>query len=205
MKAVSLPQPERSDLVAPDRAALIGPLDSISVEVFGVPELSKELQVDSSGRINMPLIGVVQVSGNTATELSQKIEDQLRNRYVRNPSVIVNIKGSVSQVVTVDGEVKEPGLYPITNQMTLMRALASAKGLTQYAKLQDVVILRSVNGQRFAGLYSLTAIRSGAYDDPYIYANDVVLVGDSPTRRLFSNFLTVAPLLVAPVVALIQQ
>lgn len=205
LRDTSLPQPVRSDLVAPDRAALIGPLDTISVEVFGVPELSRELQVDSSGRINMPLIGVVEVSGNTATELSHTIEERLRNRYVRNPDVIVNIRASVSQVVTVDGEVKEPGLYPVTNQMTLMRALASAKGLTEFAKLEDVVILRNVNGQHYAGLYSLSAIRGGVYDDPYIYANDVVLVGDSPTRRMFRDILTVAPLLVAPVVALIQS
>jgi len=202
---VSLPLPVRSDLVAPDRVALIGPLDTISVDVFNVPELSRELQVDASGRINMPLIGAIDVSGTTATELSRTIEDRLRNRYVRNPNVVVNIKGSVSQVVTVDGEVKEPGLYPVTNQMTLMRAIASAKGLSDYGRLEDVVVLRTVNGKRYAGLYNLGAIRRGAYDDPYIYANDVVVVGNSPARRMFRDILTVAPLLVAPVVALIQK
>jgi polysaccharide biosynthesis/export protein len=62
-----------------------------------------------------------------------------------------------------------------------------------------------VNGQAMAGLYNLSAIRTGAYSDPVIYANDVVIVGDSPTRRLFKDVLTVAPLLVAPAVALIQR
>ena len=205
LESTTLPPPVRSDLVAPDRAALVGPLDTIAIEVFGVPDLSRELQVDASGRITMPLIGVVDVNGATASELARSIEDRLRNRYVRNPNVTVNIKSSVSQVVTVDGEVKEPGLYPVNNQMTLMRALAVAKGLTEFAKEDDVVILRSVNGQRYAGLYNITAIRRGIYDDPYVFANDVVLVGDSPTRRLFRDILTVAPLLVAPAVALIQR
>jgi polysaccharide export outer membrane protein len=201
----SLPSPERRDLVAPDRAALVGPLDTILVEVFGVPDLSREVQVDASGRIAMPLIGMVDVSGKTTIELGRAIAERLRNQYVRNPVVTVNIKNSVSQVVTVDGEVKEPGLYPVTNQMTLMRALASAKGTTEFARLDNVVILRTVNGARYAGLYNLGAIRRGVYDDPYVYANDVVLVGDSPTRRLFKDILSIAPLLVGPTIALIQR
>src|SRR3546814_12026329 len=89
-------------------------------------------------------------------------------RYVRNPQVTVNIKSSVSQVVTVDGEVKEPGLYPVTNQMTLMRVIASAKGLSEFAKQEQVVILRTVDNQRMAGLYDISAIRLGAYADPQI-------------------------------------
>ncbi|WP_204301713.1 SLBB domain-containing protein, partial [Stenotrophomonas maltophilia] len=73
------------------------------------------------------------------------------------PQVVVNIKSSVSQVATVDGQVVEPGLYPVTNQMTLMRVIASAKGLTEFARQEDVVILRTVNGQRMAGLYNIDA------------------------------------------------
>jgi polysaccharide export outer membrane protein len=121
--AAELPAPVRDDLTAPDRPALIGPLDVIEVSVFGVPELSREMQVDASGRISMPLIGTVDARGKTAGELAQAIEDSLRGRYVRDPDVTINIKSSVSQVVTIDGEVVEPGLYPVTNQMTLLRAI----------------------------------------------------------------------------------
>ncbi|MBN9927011.1 polysaccharide export protein, partial [Listeria monocytogenes] len=76
---------------------------------------------------------------------------------------------------------------PVTNQMTLVRAIASAKGLTEFAKIDDVVILRTVNGNKMAGLYNLSAIRRGGYDDPPIYANDVIVVGDSSQRRLFRD------------------
>ena len=76
---------------------------------------------------------------------------------------------------------------------------------TEFAKQDDVVILRTVNGQRMAGLYNIGAIRRGAYDDPAIFANDIVVVGDSPQRRLFRDFVSVAPLLAAPVVAILQQ
>jgi polysaccharide biosynthesis/export protein len=200
-----LPAPNRDDLTAADRPALIGPLDTIQVEVFNVSELSREMQVDASGRIAMPLVGTVEASGKTAEELAAAIEDALRGRYVRNPEVTVNIKSSVSQVVTVDGQVVEPGLYPVTNQMTLMRVIASAKGLSEFARQDDVVILRTVNDQKMAGLYNIGAIRRGAYDDPPIYANDVVVVGDSPQRRLFRDLVSLAPVLAAPLIAVFQS
>lgn len=200
----TLPVPDRSDLVAQDRLALVGPLDTISVAVFGVPELSRELQVDAGGRIAMPLIGTLDAGGKTAAELGSDIEQQLSGRYVRNPDVTVNIVTSVSQVVTVDGQVVEPGLYPVTNQMTLLRAIASARGLTEFAKEDDVVILRTVQGQKIAGLYNITAIRRGAYADPSIYANDIIVVGDSPQRRFFRDLVGVAPLLASPIIALLQ-
>ncbi len=200
----ALPAPNRRDLTASDRPALIGPLDTIQVDVFNVPDLSREMQVDASGRIAMPLVGTVDARGKTAQELATTVEAALRGRYVRNPEVTVNIKSSVSQVVTIDGQVVEPGLYPVTNQMTLLRAIASAKGLSEFAHAEDVVILRIVNGRKMAGLYNIDAIRRGAYDDPPIYANDVIVVGDSPQRRLFRDFVSVAPLLAAPLIAVLN-
>ena len=128
----------------------------------------------------------------------------MRGRYVRNPEVTINIKSSVSQVVTIDGQVVEPGLYPVTNQMTLMRAIASAKGLSEFARQEEVVILRTVDGRRMAGLYNVDAIRRGEYDDPAIYANDMIVVGDSPQRRLFRDFVSLSPLLAGPLIAVLQ-
>jgi polysaccharide export outer membrane protein len=200
-----LPAPSRQDLTAADRPSLIGPLDTIQVDVFNVPDLSREMQVDASGRISMPLVGTIEASGKTAGEVADAVEAALRGSYVRNPEVTVNIKSSVSQVVTVDGQVVEPGLYPVTNQMTLMRAIASAKGLAEFARQDDVVILRTVNNQKMAGLYNVGAIRRGAYDDPPIYANDVIVVGDSPQRRLFRDFVSLSPLLAGPLIAVLQQ
>lgn len=200
----SLPTPQRSDLIAADRPSLIGPLDTINVDVFGLPELSREVQVDASGRVAMPLIGTIDARGKTADELSVVIQSALRVNHVRDPHVTVNIRNSVSQVVTIDGQVTEPGLYPVTNQMTLMRAIASAKGLSEFAKQDDVVILRTVNNRKIAGLYNIDAIRRGVYDDPVIYANDVVIVGDSPARRLFRDVISLSPLLAAPLIAVVQ-
>lgn len=199
-----LPAPGRADLTAADRPSLIGPLDTIQVDVFNVPDLSREIQVDASGRISMPLAGTIDARGKTADELARGVETALRAHYVRNPEVTINIKSSVSQVVTIDGQVVEPGLYPVTNQMTLMRVIASAKGLSEFARTEDIVILRTVNGRKMAGLYNIGAIRNGAYDDPAVYANDVIVVGDSPQRRLFRDFVSLSPILAAPLLAILQ-
>lgn len=199
-----LPEPDRQDLTAQDRPSLVGPLDTIQVDVFNIPDLSRELQVDASGRIAMPLAGTIDARGRTSQELAKAIEQALRGRYVRNPEVTVNIRSSVSQVVTIDGQVAEPGLYPVTNQMTLLRAIASAKGLSEFARQEDVVILRTVAGRRMAGLYDVAAIRRGAYADPAIYANDVIVVGDSPQRRLFRDFVSLSPIIAAPLIAILQ-
>lgn len=200
----SLPAPARADLVATDRPALIGPLDTVEVEIVNLPDSSREIQVDASGRIAMPLAGTIYAGGKTAEELARLIEAALRARYVREPQVVVNIKSSVSQVATVDGQVQEPGLYPVTNQMTLVRVIASAKGLTEFGRSEDVVILRTVNGRRMAGLYNLGAIQRGLYSDPPIYANDVIVVGDSPQRRLFRDLVALAPLLAVPLITILQ-
>ena len=85
-----------------------------------------------------------------------------------------------------------------------MRAVATARGIDEFAKLDDVVVLRTVNGQRYAGLYNLAAIRRGNYVDPDIFANDTVIVGESKQRRMFRDFLQLVPLLTTPLIIALQ-
>jgi polysaccharide biosynthesis/export protein len=201
-----LPEPLRVDLFEQNRPYLIGPFDKLIIDVFGIEELSeKEVQTDAGGRISFPLAGILEAAGKTPGELETELEQRLRGQYVRDPQVTVNLKETVSQVVTVDGQVKEPGLYPVIGKMTLMRAVATAKGTAEFAKLDDVVIFRTVNGQKLAALYNLKAIRRGYYNDPEVFANDVVVVGDSQARRLFKDALQLVPLLTTPIIVALQQ
>jgi polysaccharide biosynthesis/export protein len=205
ISGTDLPQPARADLIAQDRPYLIGPFDKLTIDVFGIEELStKEVQTDASGRISFPLAGVVEAAGRTPAEVEEILEQRLRMGFVRDPQVTVNLKETVSQVITVDGQVREPGLYPVIGRMTLIRAVATAKGTDEFAKLDDVVVFRTVNGQQYAALYNLKSIRRGGYPDPEVFANDVVVVGDSASRRLFKNVLQVAPLLTSPIILLLQ-
>lgn len=205
VQGTQLPAPERRDLFEQNRPYLIGPFDKLQIDVFGIEDLSKqEVQVDAGGKLSFPLAGTIEASGKTPSELEDLLEARLRGGYIRNPQVTVNLKETVSQVITVDGQVREPGLYPVIGKMSLMRAVATAKGTTEFAKLSDVVVFRTVNGQKMAALYNLTAIRRGNYADPELYANDVVVVGDSPARRLFRDFIAISPFLSTPIVLLLQ-
>jgi polysaccharide export outer membrane protein len=199
-----LPPPGTVDLISTPRPFLIGPLDQVSVETYGVPELSRSVQVDASGRISMPLVGSLQASGKTPAQLAEEIAAQLRGRYVRDPRVIVNLTETVSQQFTVSGAVTTPGLFPVTGRMTLVRAIARAQGTSEFARENYVVVFRRVNNREMAALYDLRAIRQGRYADPEIFANDVVVVGDSQARRTFRDVLSVGGFLAGPLIALVQ-
>lgn len=203
--AAALPPPVRMDLTSPERPYFIAPGDQVAIDVFGVPEASRTVLVDSAGRIAIPLVGVVHAGGATLDDLASTVTQALRGHFVRDPHVTVNLVQALSQTVTVDGEVTEPGSYPIVGHMTLMRAVARAKGAAEFASLSHVVVFRTVEGRQMAALYDLRAIRRGLYPDPEIYANDVVVVGTSQARRLFRDIVQGSGLLVAPIIALIQR
>lgn len=165
----------------------IGPRDQLVVEVFGAPELRREGEVDAAGNLSLPLVGTVVAGGKTPTEVGSAIAAQLRGRYIKDPQVTVNIKKAVGQTVTVDGAVRDPGVYPVVGRMTLQQAIASAKGADDIANLDNVVVFRRVNNQQMAALFSLKQIRAGRSPDPQIYGNDIVVVGENATRRFLKN------------------
>jgi polysaccharide export outer membrane protein len=188
-----LPVPTRADQQPEGRPYLIGPFDKLRIEVYGIDELSRDVQADSSGQIAFPLVGVVNASGRTPQELGTEIATRL------------NLTESVSQVVTVDGEVHQPGQYPVVGRMTLERAIANARGTTEFARQGNVLIFRQAGGQQLVGLYNLQAIRRGLYPDPEIYPNDVIVVDEARARRLFQSLLQLAPTLTAPLIAVLQN
>lgn len=200
-----LPAPTDADLYKTDRPYLIGPFDKLTIKVFGVQDMDLRVQTDASGRISFPLAGVIEAAGKTPDQVARTIEERLRGNYVRNPQVSVNLEESVSQVFTVDGEVREPGLYPVVGRMTLLRAIATAKGTGEFARLDDVIIFRTVGGQRMAGIYNLKAIRQGNYADPEVYPGDVVVVGDSQARRVFKDVLQATPAILTPLIYILAQ
>lgn len=172
----------------------LGPLDTLSVRVFNEPELSIEEQaIDQSGRFSMPLVGLVQAAGRTAEEVESDITARLNERYLRDAKVSVATVKPVNYTFTVDGEVDKPGVYPIPGRITLSQAVALGEGPSQDAKLDDVVIVRQMNGQRYAARFSLVDVRSGRFPDPEVKQSDVVIVGLSRANRLFSTLVAVLP------------
>lgn len=173
----------------------IGSLDTLDVAVFQEPELSrKAIQVDASGRIALPLIGSVHAKGKTASQLARELEQLFGARYLKEPQVTVTVASSVSQKVSVQGEVTEPGVYELTGPTTLLDVLSMAKGETEVATLDQVVVFRNVEGERMGAVFDVASIRRGEAADPVIQGNDLVVVGYSAARRFWRNVLTAAPL-----------
>lgn len=200
-----LPVPSYADLQTSDRPYQVGPFDKLVIDVFGSEALSnKEVQVDASGRIAFPLIGSLEVGGKTPDQISTLIADALRGRFVRNPQVAVNLKEIVSQRITIGGEVKKPGVYPILGRMTLLTAIATAEGWTDFSNKGNVVVFRVSDGKKYAAVYNVKAIEKGRYEDPEIFATDVVMVGDSQGRKIWKDFLSASPLL-APVIYILGR
>lgn len=200
-----LPAPTQAD--QPEAGAYaLGPFDKVTISVFGMPEMTQaDIQIDAGGNISVPLIGLVQAAGKTAPEVSKEIEQRMRQAYVRDPKVALNVTETMSQNISVGGEVKRPGIYPIIGRMTLLSALSRAEGFSEVASVDDVVIFRTVGGQRYAAIYNVGAIRRGNYPDPQVFAHDTVVVGDSAGRRLFRDLLQVIPLITTPVVVALQR
>ena len=206
MDSSTLPAPDRADIAASTRPYFVGPFDRLTIDVFGIAELAqREVQVDSEGRISFPLVGVVVVAGKTPAEIEAELTQRLRQAHVRDPQVSVNLKEMVSQRIAIEGEVEKPGLYPVTGNMTLLKAIALAEGTTEFSKLNDVVVFRTVRGKQYAALYNLDAIRHGAYPDPEIFPGDIVMVGESRGRRLFKDIIQTLPAITSPLIIAVDR
>jgi polysaccharide export outer membrane protein len=171
----------------------IGPLDVLEISVFKVPELSRTVQVASSGTINLPLVGEVPAAGRTARDIEHDLTKRLGKKYLQSPQVNVFVKEYNSQRVTVDGSVKKPGVYPIRGNATLLQMIATAEGLTETAK-SEVVIFRTVDGKRSAAKFDLDEIRAGKAKDPQVVEGDLIVVDDSTMKAAWQNLIKAIPL-----------
>lgn len=176
-----------------DQTYLIGALDIVSVKVIGYSDFDSEGQVDFSGRLQVPLVGSVMALGRSPQQLSEELTDAYRQTYLRRPQVFVSVKEIKSRFITIEGEVKSPGLFPVPTNLTLTRALALGQGITEFAAPNQIAVFRTVDGKQMAAIFDLRDIRGGAYADPILYPNDVVVVGTSQVRRLFRDVIQIAP------------
>ena len=173
----------------------VGPQEKIEIQVIGSEELSGTYLTNEQGDIAFPLLGELATGGKSPTEAAQMIEDGLRGRYVLDPLVRFVPEEFPPPSISVGGQVKRPGFYPAIGKPTLLRAVNQAEGLTEFAEVEDVLVIRIVDGQRYIGLYNIKAIQRGNYPDPVLYPNDIVTVGDSPARRRLQTILPLVPIL----------
>ncbi|WP_114521332.1 polysaccharide biosynthesis/export family protein [Altererythrobacter sp. ZODW24] len=180
----------------PGSLGALGPGDVLSIDVLREPELSTDrITVDPTGKIEMPLVGEVLVTGLTTGELNDLLTNRLGARYLRDPRIAVNLVERRAQTITVEGEVQKPGIFPVTGEISLLGALALAESPTELAKADEIFVFRKVDGAQMGARFDLRQLRSGLAPDPQILPGDVVVVGFSSQRSAFQDFLRATPLL----------
>lgn len=122
----------------------LGPSDKVRVTVFGEPDLSGEFLISGTGIVALPLVGGVAVGGSTIPEAEAKLADRLKQGFLNNPRVSVEVLNF--RPFYILGEVNNPGSYPYVDGMTVLNAVALGGGYTYRADKKDIKIRREVNG-----------------------------------------------------------
>ena len=139
--------PDAPTVVPLEQGYRIAPLDTLSVKVFKMPDLSGDYEVDLTGQIALPLIGSLRAVDLTTAELDDRLTAKLSEKYLQNPDISVGVKSSTRRNVTVDGAVTKVGTFSVNGPMTLIQAVAQAGGPTQDANPRRVAIFRQIGGQ----------------------------------------------------------
>jgi polysaccharide export outer membrane protein len=142
----------------------------------------------------MPLIGSVRAVDLTAEQLSEELERKFAQGYLKNPEIGVGIAESRGSVLTVEGSVRTPGVYPVIGRTTLLQAIARSGGIDEFGNPKRVAVFRQIDGQRMAAAFDITSIRAGESPDPELFRGDIVVVDGNNLKRAWRDTIQSFPL-----------
>ncbi|MCX7677539.1 MAG: polysaccharide export protein [Alteraurantiacibacter sp.] len=172
------------------------PADVIRVQVFREADLSLDsVVIAADGTVSFPLVGEMQVAGLTPVELENQLEARLGARYLRDPSVAVNIISYGSHLVTVEGSVTQPGIYPFQPGTRLSGGIALARGPTRVANQQEIAVFRQTPDGMEIAKFDLAAVRAGTMLDPVLMPGDRIVVGKDNLSQFWQDVLQALPAL----------
>jgi polysaccharide export outer membrane protein len=156
---------------------VIGPQDMLDISVWKEAELTRTIPVRPDGKISMPLLNDVRAAGLTPNQLAAQITMSLK-RFVTDPQVTVIVTQINSQRVYILGEVTRTGAYPLLPGMTLLQALSSAGGFTQFANRKKIYMFRTENGKQNKYPFDYKAVVDGKRTDENVVlkAGDTIVV-----------------------------
>ncbi len=160
--------------VAPDY--VVGPGDSLEINVWKEPTVSGTLPVRPDGMISLSLVGDLQAAGLTPMRLSDDIALHLK-KYLNDPVVTVTVLAVNSKHIFLLGEITKPGEIPLTPGLTPLQAIASSGGLTLYANAKHVYILRTAGGKQQKIPFDYKkAIKDGNLQGVTLVSGDTIVV-----------------------------
>ena len=132
----------------------------LQIDVWKEPEITRLVPVRPDGKITLPLLNDVQAAGLTPMELANVISEGLK-KYINNPQVTVSVSTINSRRVYVTGEVTKPGAFAMLPNMTVLQALTSAGGFTQFARIKSIYVLRVEGGKQTKVPFNYKAVVEG--------------------------------------------
>jgi polysaccharide export outer membrane protein len=156
---------------------VIGAQDVLDINVWKEPDVSRVVPVRPDGKISLPLLNDVQAAGLTPSELAAQVTESLK-KYVTNPQVTVIVTTINSQRVYILGEVTRPGAFPLLPGMSVLQALSSAGGFTQFAKVKSIFVRRVENGKESKYPFNYRDVITGKRpeQDILLKAGDTIVV-----------------------------
>lgn len=130
-----------------DPAYKIGPQDVLKIDVWKEDQLTRTVPVRPDGKITLPLVNDIQAVGLTPMELAGVITEELK-KFITSPQVSVSVTEINSRRIFVTGEVMKAGGYTLLPNMTVLQALSSSGGFTQFARIKNIYVLRTENGKQ---------------------------------------------------------
>jgi polysaccharide export outer membrane protein len=155
-------------------ATLIQPNDRLTIDVYKNPDLSRQVTVQPDGLISISLVQSIQAAGLTPAQLKAELEKRLKD-YLEVPTVTVIIDAIQSYRVYVTGKVQKPGVIVSERPLTVLQALALAGGFQDYAKKDQITIVRTISPQ----------VGRGQQDIKYPFDHDKVIDGSKQAQNIF--------------------
>jgi len=170
----------RVKLPAPVESTTLGPGDLFTLEIVGEKDLPKDYQVASDGTVDFPYVHRIEVQGLEPQEVARTVSQRLvEMRILVDPSVIVSVREYNSKRVTVLGQVRKPGSFPLTTGMTLVQAISDAGGLSAIANGARINLTRK--GRESAAttvVLDFDSITEGRFPDIPLQAGDQIYVNE---------------------------
>jgi polysaccharide biosynthesis/export protein len=145
---VSKPTPQATvpdNSLTDSNAYVIGENDILDIDVWKEKEISRTIPVRPDGKISLPLIGEIQASGMTPSQLQDDIAHRLK-AFLANPEVTVIVSDPRSHHFNIMGQVAKPGTYALSQSMTVLDAISAAGGFRDFAKETKIYVLRTMPG-----------------------------------------------------------
>jgi polysaccharide export outer membrane protein len=156
----------------------VGIDDTFDVRVYGETDLSGAFRVATDGTIDYPLAGRLPVAGLRTGEIQELLVNKLKDKYLKEPQVMVTIKDRNSQKISVLGQVTKPGQVGYYPNMTIVDAIANAGGFTGIAAKNSVNLRRQVAGKIQTRTFPVADISEGRSPNVMVLPGDVLVVDE---------------------------